>query len=129
VTHATITVRDVRNARLRDLEATRGDALMATAVAEDDALRTAVADPARRRVLDALLDHDVAFTAVSRAPLAKLQDYKRRMGWSFPWASSFESDFNYDFHTSHTEQECVARHVPLRNDVGYPTSVHRNSCS
>ena len=52
-----------------------------------------------------LVNHDVAFTAVSRAPLAKLQDYKRRMGWSFPWASSFESDFNHDFHVSHTEQE------------------------
>jgi predicted dithiol-disulfide oxidoreductase (DUF899 family) len=52
-----------------------------------------------------LLNHDVAFTAVSRAPLAKLQDYKRRMGWSFPWASSFESDFNHDFHVTHTEQE------------------------
>jgi predicted dithiol-disulfide oxidoreductase (DUF899 family) len=42
---------------------------------------------------------------VSRAPLAKLQDYKRRMGWSFPWASSFESDFNHDFRVAHTEQE------------------------
>jgi len=52
-----------------------------------------------------LANHDVAFTAVSRAPLAKLQDYKRRMGWSFPWASSFESDFNRDFHVTHTEQE------------------------
>src|SRR4051794_41081132 len=52
-----------------------------------------------------LANHDVAFSAVSRAPLAKLQDYKRRMGWSFPWASSFDSDFNYDFHTSHTEEE------------------------
>ncbi len=52
-----------------------------------------------------LANHDVAFTAVSRAPLSKLQDYKRRMGWSFPWASSFESDFNYDFHTSHTDEE------------------------
>ena len=50
-------------------------------------------------------NHDVAFTAVSRAPLAKLQDYKRRMGWSFPWASSFGSDFNYDFHVSHAEEE------------------------
>ena len=49
--------------------------------------------------------HDVAFTAVSRAPLAKLQAYKRRMGWSFPWASSFGGDFNYDFHTSHTDEE------------------------
>jgi predicted dithiol-disulfide oxidoreductase (DUF899 family) len=52
-----------------------------------------------------LANHDVAFSAVSRAPLAKLQAYKRRMGWSFPWASSFESDFNYDFSVSHTEQE------------------------
>src|SRR4030081_3766277 len=52
-----------------------------------------------------LANHDVAFTAVSRAPLAKLQDYKRRMGWSFPWASSSESDFNYDCHVTHTEEE------------------------
>ena len=44
-----------------------------------------------------LTNHDVTLCAVSRAPLAKLQAYKRRMGWSFPWASSFGSDFNYDF--------------------------------
>ncbi len=50
-------------------------------------------------------NHDVAFTAVSRAPLPKLQEYRRRMGWSFPWASSYGSDFNYDFHTAHTPQE------------------------
>jgi predicted dithiol-disulfide oxidoreductase (DUF899 family) len=52
-----------------------------------------------------LANHDVTLFAVSRAPLAKLQAYKRRMGWSFPWASSFGSDFNYDFHVSHTEEE------------------------
>jgi len=52
-----------------------------------------------------LLNHDVAFTAVSRAPLAKLQDYKRRMGWSFPWASSFGSEFNHDFHVTHSQEE------------------------
>src|SRR5437870_5437830 len=52
-----------------------------------------------------LANHDVTLSAVSRAPLAKLQAYKQRMGWSFPWASSFESDFNYDFHVSHTEDE------------------------
>jgi predicted dithiol-disulfide oxidoreductase (DUF899 family) len=51
-----------------------------------------------------LANHDVTMMAVSRAPLAKLQDYKRRMGWSFPWASSFESDFNFDFNTSTTEE-------------------------
>ena len=52
-----------------------------------------------------LANHDVTLCAVSRAPLAKLQAYKQRMGWSFPWASSFGGDFNYDFHVSHTEDE------------------------
>ena len=52
-----------------------------------------------------LANHDVAFCAVSRAPLTKLQTYQRRMGWTFPWASSLDSDFNYDFHAAHTEQE------------------------
>jgi predicted dithiol-disulfide oxidoreductase (DUF899 family) len=52
-----------------------------------------------------LENHDVAFSAVSRAPLAKLQAYKQRMGWSFPWASSFESDFNYDFQVTFTEEQ------------------------
>ena len=52
-----------------------------------------------------LANHDVTLTAVSRAPLTKLQAYKQRMGWSFPWASSFDSDFNYDFHVAHTEQQ------------------------
>lgn len=42
-------------------------------------------------------NHDVAFAAVSRAPLAELQACQRRMGWSFPWASSMGSDFNVDF--------------------------------
>ena len=44
-----------------------------------------------------LANHDVMLWAISRAPLAKLKAYKQRMGWSFPWASSSESDFNYDF--------------------------------
>jgi predicted dithiol-disulfide oxidoreductase (DUF899 family) len=52
-----------------------------------------------------LENHDVAFSAVSRAPLAKLQAYKRRMGWTFPWASSLGSDFNFDFNVSFTEQQ------------------------
>ena len=52
-----------------------------------------------------LANHDVMLWAVSRAPLAKLQDYKKRMGWTFPWASSSDSDFNYDFHVTHTQQE------------------------
>jgi predicted dithiol-disulfide oxidoreductase (DUF899 family) len=52
-----------------------------------------------------LANHDVTLMAISRAPLAKLQEYKRRMGWSFAWASSYGSDFNYDFNTSTTEDQ------------------------
>jgi predicted dithiol-disulfide oxidoreductase (DUF899 family) len=52
-----------------------------------------------------LANHDVTLCAVSRAPVANIQAYKERMGWSFPWASSFRGDFNYDFHVSHTEEE------------------------
>jgi predicted dithiol-disulfide oxidoreductase (DUF899 family) len=52
-----------------------------------------------------LENHDVAFTAVSRAPVARLQAFKRRMGWSFPWASSYGGDFNLDFHVGATEAQ------------------------
>jgi predicted dithiol-disulfide oxidoreductase (DUF899 family) len=52
-----------------------------------------------------LANHDVMLSAVSRAPLAKLQAYKRRMGWTFPWASSFNSDFNSDFSVRFTEEQ------------------------
>ena len=52
-----------------------------------------------------LANHDVTLGAISRAPLAKLQAYKHRMGWSFPWASSFENDFNSDFNVRITEQQ------------------------
>jgi predicted dithiol-disulfide oxidoreductase (DUF899 family) len=55
-----------------------------------------------------LVNHDVAFSAVSRAPLAKLQTYRKRMGWSFPWASSYGSDFNFDFGVAHTKEEWEA---------------------
>jgi predicted dithiol-disulfide oxidoreductase (DUF899 family) len=51
---------------------------------------------------------DVTFLAVSRAPLEKLQAYKQRMGWSFPWASSQGSDFNFDFQVSQTERELAS---------------------
>ena len=52
-----------------------------------------------------LANHDVMLSAVSRAPLAKLQGYKRRMGWTFPWASSFGNDFNADFNIAFTEEQ------------------------
>jgi predicted dithiol-disulfide oxidoreductase (DUF899 family) len=58
-----------------------------------------------------LENHDVAMWAVSRAPLEKLQAYKERMGWTFPWASSYGSDFNYDFNVSATEEQQRAGNV------------------
>jgi len=52
-----------------------------------------------------LANHDVMLWAVSRAPLAKLNAYKQRMGWTFPWASSHGSAFNFDFNVAFTEQQ------------------------
>ncbi|CAJ0897815.1 hypothetical protein R1479_04194 [Ralstonia mannitolilytica] len=52
-----------------------------------------------------LANHDVTLLAVSRAPLAKLLAYRKRMGWTFPWVSSVESDFNYDFNVSISEEQ------------------------
>jgi predicted dithiol-disulfide oxidoreductase (DUF899 family) len=52
--------------------------------------------------------HEVKMVAVSRAPVAKLAAYKRRMGWGFDWVSSYGSDFNYDFHVSLTTDQIAA---------------------
>lgn len=52
-----------------------------------------------------LANHDVMLWAVSRAPLAKLKAYKERMGWTFPWASSLDGDFNFDFTVSFSEEQ------------------------
>jgi predicted dithiol-disulfide oxidoreductase (DUF899 family) len=52
-----------------------------------------------------LANHDVMFWTISRAPLAKLRAYKQRMGWTFPWASSFGSDFNFDFSIGLTREQ------------------------
>jgi predicted dithiol-disulfide oxidoreductase (DUF899 family) len=60
-----------------------------------------------------LANHDVMLWAVSRAPLAKLQAFKRRMGWTFPWASSFGSEFNADFNVWFSEEQ------QRRGDIEY----------
>ena len=59
-----------------------------------------------------LAHHDVKIVAVARAPLAKLEAYKRRMGWRFDWVSSYGSDFNYDFHVSFTREQLEHGKVP-----------------
>lgn len=56
-------------------------------------------------IVSHLANHDVMLWTVSRAPLEKLQEYKRRMGWTFPWASSAGSDFNFDFNVWFTEEQ------------------------
>jgi len=55
-----------------------------------------------------LANHDVTLCAVSRAPLDKIAAYQRRMGWTFPWASSHGSDFNFDFGVAYTKEEWEA---------------------
>jgi predicted dithiol-disulfide oxidoreductase (DUF899 family) len=84
-----------------------------------------------------LAHHDVMLWAVSRAPLAKLAAYKRRMGWTFPWASSFGGDFNADFSVGFTAEEQFEtgidynyRHEPKRDRAasGGGASTHAAMC-
>lgn len=58
-----------------------------------------------------LAHHDVSFVAVSRAPLASIEAYKKRMGWRFNWVSSAGSDFNYDFHVSFRKEDVAKGEV------------------
>jgi predicted dithiol-disulfide oxidoreductase (DUF899 family) len=77
-----------------------------------------------------LANHDVTLCAASRAPLNKIQAYQRRMGWSFPWASSYGSDFNFDFGVAHTKKEWEARAVKYNfreEDLQPATAGEKNS--
>ncbi len=58
-----------------------------------------------------LNNHDVTYVAVSRAPIEKIEAYRKRMGWKFPWVSSYGSDFNFDFHVSFTPEELASGSV------------------
>ena len=71
---------------------------------------------------------DVSFTAVSRAPLAKIAAYKQRMGWSFGWVSAGETDFNYDFGVSFTPEQ-VASHARAYNYGSDPGFEDREGIS
>ena len=68
--------------------------------------------------LQHLLHHDVSYAAVSRAPIDRIERYKQRMGWRFPWVSSFHNDFNYDFHVSFTPEE-------VKSGAAYYNYEHR----
>src|SRR5919204_2373435 len=67
-------------------------------------------------VLPHLHARDVTMLYVSRAPLEKLQAYQRRMGWRFPWVSSADSDFNFDFGVSHTDEQVREHMGPMLDD-------------
>jgi predicted dithiol-disulfide oxidoreductase (DUF899 family) len=58
-----------------------------------------------------LANRDVTLIAVSRAPLGKIEAFKKRMGWKFRWASSFENDFNRDYHVSFTSEEVAKKEM------------------
>jgi len=67
-----------------------------------------------------LANHDVSLMAVSRAPFAKLQAYKQRLGWTFPWASSHGGEFNYDFNVSITEKQQLEGSSEYNYGRGHP---------
>jgi predicted dithiol-disulfide oxidoreductase (DUF899 family) len=60
---------------------------------------------------------DVTLAAISRAPIAEIQTFKKRMGWKFPWVSSFSNDFNYDYHVSFTAEERAKGKVRYNYDL------------
>ena len=64
-----------------------------------------------------LYNHDVTYVAVSRAPLTEIEAFKKRMGWTFKWVSSYESDFNFDFHVSFRQQDIVNGEVYYNYDM------------
>ncbi|HVP29140.1 MAG TPA: thioredoxin family protein [Myxococcota bacterium] len=64
-----------------------------------------------------LAQRDVTLVAVSRAPIAEIEAFRKRMGWRFPWVSSFGSDFNYDYHVSFTKGEIAKGEVYYNYEV------------
>ncbi|HEX6900742.1 MAG TPA: DUF899 domain-containing protein [Thermoanaerobaculia bacterium] len=85
--------------------------------------------------LTMLGERDTAMALISRAPLARLEDYKARMGWTLPWLSSYESDFNYDFHATADEDVAPVEYnyrskeeMEARNEP-YPTKGEQHGLS
>jgi predicted dithiol-disulfide oxidoreductase (DUF899 family) len=80
------------------------------------------------RIVVHLAARDIAFAAISRAPVEKLEAYRRRMGWSFPWVSSGRSPFNFDFHVSFTPEELASGAIAY-NYKTYRKGVDDEYCS
>jgi len=76
-----------------------------------------------------LQQRDVSFVVVSRAPYPKLEEYRRRMGWSFRWISSGGSDFNYDYQASFTPEEMAAKRALYNYTVRDPLAREREGHS
>jgi predicted dithiol-disulfide oxidoreductase (DUF899 family) len=68
-----------------------------------------------------LAQRDVTFTAISRAPLAQIEAFQKRMGWRFPWVSSFGTDFNHDYCVSFTKDELASGKVYNFGTAGFPS--------
>ena len=68
-----------------------------------------------------LAQRDVSFVAISRAPISKIEAFKKRMGWKFNWVSSYESDFNHDYHVSFTKEELAKGDIYNFGTSGFPS--------
>ena len=77
-----------------------------------------------------LANRDVSIAVVSRAPLAEIATFKKRMGWKFPWVSSNSNDFNHDYHVSFTKEELAKGPIKLteKSDEAKPRDVARQNC-
>src|SRR6202167_5581733 len=64
-----------------------------------------------------LENHDVSYAAVSRAPWAEIEPFKKRMGWNFKWVSSFANTFNYDYHVSFTKEDAAKGQVLYNHEM------------
>ncbi|CDZ61059.1 DUF899 domain-containing protein [Neorhizobium galegae] len=71
-----------------------------------------------------LNNHDVTFIAVARSPLDKIEAYKKRMGWKFPWVSSFGGDFNFDYHVSFSKEDLAKEKVYYNFREVPPSEAH-----
>ena len=80
-------------------------------------------------VLVHLQNHDVSYAVVARAPIEEIEAVRQRMGWRFPWVSSYRSDFNYDFHVSFTPDELAAGRAFYNYEYGNPGLEDRSGDS